>query len=69
MDFVKVISWHVNKYIPVNVVIVRHKTAKLIAPLVKTLLDKCNRLMRNGKVDEHANALAENFGRLVSRRT
>jgi len=66
-DFVKVISWHVNKYILVKMVKFKHKMAKFISPLIKTLLVKRNRLMRKGKI-EQAKAIAEKIGCLMSPR-
>jgi len=66
-DFVKVVTWHVDRYIPMKTVKVKSRMAKFITPLIKTLLLKRNRLMRRGKI-QCANQLAEKIGRLISQR-
>ena len=56
--FLEIVKWHINEYIPEKHISLEQKPPVYITPLVKILLRRRNKIMRQGRMDE-AHSLTE----------
>jgi hypothetical protein len=64
-SFLKILWWHINKFIPLKTVTICDGCPEHITPVIKSLLRKRNRLRRHGKVED-ADSLTVKIGKMIA---